>query len=295
HFQQAWSLGPALTIDGEAGPLTRAALRRSLERKAAGKPDISAHFSAREFACNCAGRWPECRRIIATRALIAAAEWYRALIGPYTPERAYRCTQENARVGGVRNSQHLLGRGIDVPVYDVSVSTVAAARKVTGIGYYVYKGRRVIRHLDVRDTHTTAAPAIWSYGTARGVPLRPRPDLARPAPSKPTPPPPPSSQEDAALSATDLAALHAKIDALPASVWAAQIGSGETRRTMATALARAESAAAKAVALAVGLEAALAPLARGHGIDPDRLIADIHATVRESLTRLQITMQEDQP
>lgn len=178
-FQAAWNLGAPLAVDGSAGPATRAALAVSVDRRAKGLPDISEHFNASEFACACGGRWADCRRIWTPRSTIAMAERYRVLIGPFTPERAGRCPTENARVGGASKSQHLYGRGLDVPVRALRVEELQAARiGATGIGYYTWRGARYVRHIDNRAGEVTP----WSYGilTAPPAPLHRQPAVTTP-------------------------------------------------------------------------------------------------------------------
>ena len=197
-FQLGWNLGPALAVDGNPGPATRAAIALSVQRRRDGLPDYSEHFNAREFRCQCdlqrGGPWPDCRRIWITRATVRVAEQWRGLIGPYSPDRGCRCPTENRRVNGATNSQHLHGRALDVPVYLTTVDQARALRSISGIGYYrvtLLGGStvRVVRHIDTRASATAAAPALWEYGTYRGTPATPRPP--GPTPTVPTKPPPP--------------------------------------------------------------------------------------------------------
>ena len=73
-YQRIWNLGPALKVDGIVGRKTSDALRLSYARHKAGKPDISAHFRAREFQCKCFGRYAGCRRIWTPRKVVQLAE-----------------------------------------------------------------------------------------------------------------------------------------------------------------------------------------------------------------------------
>lgn len=208
-FQLAWNLGPALTVDGNAGPATQAALTASLARKAAGLGDISEHFSAVEFRCACGGVDPTCRRIWPVRELVRACEVYRATVGPLSIERGCRCPTQNTRVGGAKNSQHLYGSGADVSVYRVSVAKVMGLRVASGIGTYTWGGVGYPRHIDVRhvfrDSRNTtgssiASPARWTYGAAKSAPLAPRPVTD------------PSPEEDDMFTDTDRARLKALLD-----------------------------------------------------------------------------------
>lgn len=177
HFQGMWNLGPALAVDGKAGPQTEGALAVSLIRKASGLGDISPNFSAVEFQCNCGedGRTvaDDCDRIWTPRSTVQMAERFRTLVGPFTPERACRCERENRRVGGAKSSQHLLGRGLDVPIYTVTVTQVRKATGCDGVGTYEKNGRLYVRHIDNRGSW-----AQWPYPPKPFTPLTPRPDLA---------------------------------------------------------------------------------------------------------------------
>lgn len=75
------------------------------------------HFSESELSCHCCGRGVD---KISPR-LLELLEALRANIGgPIEISCAYRCPSHNAEVGGVPNSQHVLGTAADVqtPDYD---------------------------------------------------------------------------------------------------------------------------------------------------------------------------------
>lgn len=115
----------------------------------------SAHFNEPELACR------HCGRNEVTHELLAALEALRSIIGkPITVNDAYRCVEHNLAVGGVRNSQHVLGNAADISVKGMTPAQIeVAARRVPlirGIGrddYHQYL------HIDVR-----ANPAQWCYG-----------------------------------------------------------------------------------------------------------------------------------
>lgn len=167
-FQAGWSLGPPLAVDGINGPLTRAAIRRSLAELDAGRCDLSPHFRFAEFACRCGGVLPGCRGVLVLRPLVGAAERYRQAVGgPVDVLSGYRCPERNRRVGGATSSQHLFGAAADVkPV--LTLSRVRGLGVLSGIGYS--RLTRRVRHIDVRHVSprnptrsTTRHPAVWPY------------------------------------------------------------------------------------------------------------------------------------
>lgn len=80
-------------------------------------PDrFSEHFAVSEFVCHCCGKGSD---KISPR-LIELLEQLRANIGglPLHINSGYRCPKHNAEVGGVDNSQHVLGTAADVACPD---------------------------------------------------------------------------------------------------------------------------------------------------------------------------------
>lgn len=166
-FQRGWNLGPALTVDGKNGPLTRQAIRTSLNRRKAGKPDASESFSFREFACSCGGRYDGCAVIRVHRELLESLEVYRTLAGPVKVVSGYRCPTRNAKVGGATTSQHVFGAACDV-VPKVKTAAVLRLRRFSGVGYQAATG--LVRHVDRRDCSgtnptcgTLARATTWRY------------------------------------------------------------------------------------------------------------------------------------
>ena len=151
-FQGIWNLGSALSVDGIVGPKTSEALRTSYARHKAGKPDVSAHFRAREFQCKCYGRYAGCRRIWTPRKVVQLAERIRKEVGPWTPISAGRCTQHNRAVGGATRSQHLTALALDVSRWENLSISKARALGAKGIGY----GGRTYRvlHVDYGPTRS---------------------------------------------------------------------------------------------------------------------------------------------
>jgi uncharacterized protein YcbK (DUF882 family) len=73
--------------------------------------DLSTHFSRWEFDC------PHCGVLVGPDAeLLTVLEKLRAKLGrALVIVSATRCPEYNARVGGIRRSEHVYGRAADVP------------------------------------------------------------------------------------------------------------------------------------------------------------------------------------
>lgn len=119
----------------------------------------SEHFHALELCC------PHCGRCEVTQALLDALEAFRAAVGqPVLIDSAYRCPEHNAAVGGVPNSQHVLGEAADVRVaemtgwqlYDVAVKIPL----IHGFGVDFHKN---YLHIDVRTPASAGHVAKWTY------------------------------------------------------------------------------------------------------------------------------------
>lgn len=122
---------------------------------------LSAHFSKKEFACKCCGKFIPCPE------LVEKLEKFRTLCGnkPMIISNGTRCLKHNKAVGGAmpdekkgkKGSQHLFGTAADVRL--ISGLTVDQMAKLAeqagfnGIGKYNWGV-----HVDVRKT-----PARWGY------------------------------------------------------------------------------------------------------------------------------------
>lgn len=170
-FQRAWNLGVKLDDDGIIGPKTTAAARASEERHHHKQPDISLHFSARQFQCHCRGELPGCRNTVIYRGLLQSLEdlaryFHQApgILG------GYRCPRHNSSVGGATSSQHLYGTAADIQGVNWSLAHVRALDTFSGIGAKQGGSHRVT-HVDRRDlvpehnlTHSSRRdPAVWYY------------------------------------------------------------------------------------------------------------------------------------
>jgi uncharacterized protein YcbK (DUF882 family) len=118
---------------------------------------VSPNFSEREFACKgqdcCDGM------TMLNFELIGVLQRLRNHFDDsVTITSSYRCPIHNKRVGGVSNSQHMLGTAADIQVKYISPMNVAAYLdelypNTYGIGTY-----NTFTHIDVRTTK-----ARWNY------------------------------------------------------------------------------------------------------------------------------------
>lgn len=69
------------------------------------------HFVSKDFDCHCLR--PECNFTLHDDNLNAALDALWAFSGPFKIDSGYRCEAHNKEVGGVNNSQHLLGKAAD--------------------------------------------------------------------------------------------------------------------------------------------------------------------------------------
>lgn len=160
NFQKAWNLGSALSVDGQKGPKTDAALLLSESRRAHRLGTASAHFSFSEVVCKCGGRYADCQRIWTPRAVFASLEASRARVAhSISVTSGCRCPNYNASVGGASNSMHKYGLAIDWTGPDKDVTRSWHIWR--GIGYGSHSDHSL--HTDLRPTSTTTNPMTWIY------------------------------------------------------------------------------------------------------------------------------------
>lgn len=109
----------------------------------------SKHYTRRELDCRCGCTTPQqVQRELALTAQVL--ERVRAKLGVRVPVLSgYRCPTHNARVGGVRNSQHLTGRAFDLNIPAITaqgvprdriVQALLDERSLNGVGSYPQGG-----------------------------------------------------------------------------------------------------------------------------------------------------------
>ena len=118
-----------------------------------GSTALSPHFHVREFRCK-DGSDP----VFIDMELVELLEHIREHFGkPVTITSGYRTASHNAKVGGSKSSQHLLGRAADIQVQDTDPLAVAAYAESLmpgwgGVGRYPIKAGRAKGwvHVDTR-------------------------------------------------------------------------------------------------------------------------------------------------
>ena len=103
------------------------------------------NFKIKEFACKDGSD-----EIKIDEELVEKLQIIRSYFGvPVNINSAYRTPSHNAAVGGVKNSNHVLGKAADIVVKGVSPKTVAEfAKKIGFRGVGLYKD---FTHVDTRD------------------------------------------------------------------------------------------------------------------------------------------------
>ena len=113
-------------------------------------PKISNHFTRAEAACKCGCGFDSMDAItlkIADKARDFANE-------PITPSSACRCKTHNVKVGGAKNSQHLLARAMDLPVSNPKALYDYLCKKYPNqYGFGLYSS---FVHIDIPDSERTS-------------------------------------------------------------------------------------------------------------------------------------------
>lgn len=117
---------------------------------------ITENFNLSEFQCKCGCEMP----YNVEKNIIELADNLQILRNhlnkPINPTNGFRCATHNKSVGGVKNSQHILGKAADIKVKDVSPNEIADAIeylmesgkfKMGGVGRY-----NTFTHVDIRGS-----------------------------------------------------------------------------------------------------------------------------------------------
>ena len=123
--------------------------------------DLSTNFWKSEFRCKC----KKCRRkkVRVSQLLIFKLEMLRIALGnkPVIVNSGNRCPEENKRVGGVPNSEHIPdpdGEAADIKIKGIKPIDIGlAAEKIGGMRIGIAK---TYAHLDVK---TPSPSKFWIY------------------------------------------------------------------------------------------------------------------------------------
>jgi uncharacterized protein YcbK (DUF882 family) len=109
---------------------------------------LTKNFKLSEFACNDGSS-----EIILDMDLVIKLQKLRDNIGkPIFINSGYRNKEYNKKVGGVTNSQHLLGKAADIRVDGINVDELSRHAKIVGFnGIGIYKD---FLHVDIRNKET---------------------------------------------------------------------------------------------------------------------------------------------
>ena len=157
-----------ISVDGVVGEETEKALKHAVAYGIEKKPDSAddsthdntgtfwdeiKYFKKSEFACKC-GKYCDGYPAEIDMGMVKIADEIRARIGrPISINSGLRCKTHNANVGGVSNSQHLLGKAADLgcPIGCTPSQMASIAETIMGntggIGIYPWG-----IHIDTRST-----------------------------------------------------------------------------------------------------------------------------------------------
>ena len=112
---------------------------------------VGKHFDTSEFACHCCGQGS-----VDPRLIELLEELRSKANAPVHVNCGYRCTKHNAEVGGVPNSQHVLGTAADIFIPKISFDSARAlvqSLPFDGTGFYppLENGGAWFIHVDVRN------------------------------------------------------------------------------------------------------------------------------------------------
>ena len=121
---------------------------------------MSRYFNESEMICHCCGCLPDTG---INGVLVDKLDALRDYVGePIHVTCMYRCARHNAEVGGVWNSQHVLGNAADIYCDGIGVDELAAAALAVGfdaVGRYYNSG---FVHVDVRSNGTEPGVYQWN-------------------------------------------------------------------------------------------------------------------------------------
>lgn len=133
------------------------------------KEQISKHFHGEEFMCPC------CEVVSIDEHLVEILESLHDLVNaPLHILSGYRCEKHNKEIGGEENSQHCLGKAVDVKLpFGMNLrdfyKVAQELDRFGGIGIYPAGAGQVnnFLHLDVREGRARWSRLFGKYRTAQ--------------------------------------------------------------------------------------------------------------------------------
>lgn len=122
---------------------------------------LSDHFYTSEFACKCPNKLCKYKkenviREVVSKRLLNVLEAIREKVGrPLRVSSGLRCKEWNKRVGGVRDSTHLAGLGVDIIV-------LGSTDRYWLIFWALNQGIRRIGVYEDGHVHLDVAPELWA-------------------------------------------------------------------------------------------------------------------------------------
>lgn len=117
---------------------------------------LTKNFNKSEFECKCGCEMPQ-DVLFEIQKLAAQLQTIRDFIRkPVKLTNAYRCPKHNKAVGGVSNSQHILGKAADIQIKDLDTAEVyKTIDNLTEHGHILQGGLgkyNTFTHYDIRKT-----------------------------------------------------------------------------------------------------------------------------------------------
>ena len=123
---------------------------------------LTKNFSKSEFDCKCGCEMPQEVLHNVQKVANQLQVLRNATEKPIKINSAYRCAKHNEKIGGSKNSQHLLGKAADIVIAEfIADETATLVEKFIEVGQILQGGvgrYNTFTHYDIRKTK-----ARWDY------------------------------------------------------------------------------------------------------------------------------------